>query len=135
MSGFSLLFGIFLVVVAIINGDFALPYLLCVFTIFTNPEPQINPYFCWIYGFIWKQNAHMHHPIASEVTEAGLSLDTLSLSSQVNWQLFIKFMETPNLFVLYQSPQLFSIFPKRAFASAAQIDEFRSLLQTQIRSR
>ncbi|MBD2090526.1 YcxB family protein [Microcoleus sp. FACHB-1515] len=137
ISGLFLLFGIFLFVVAIINGDFALPSLLycCVFMIFTNPEPQINLFMRWMYGLIWKQNAHMHNPIAAEVTEAGLSLDTLNISSQVNWQSLIKFMETPNLFVIYQSPQLFYPLPKRSFANAAQIDEFRSLLQTHIRAR
>jgi len=52
----------------------------------------------------------------------------------MNWRAFIRCIETPHLFLLYHSPQLFNLVPKRAFANAEQLEEFRSLLKIGIRN-
>jgi YcxB-like protein len=52
-------------------------------------------------------------------------------SSEVDWKNYIRQLEGPNQFLLYSSPVMFNIIPKRAFAPE-QLVEFRALLQQKI---
>lgn len=137
LSILVLLSGIAVLVLFARNGVLNLVPGLVIIMIATslNPEPQINIFQRQLIGNIWKQNVNLHHSIAVEVTEAGLMLTRPNATSRMNWQVFSKFLETPNLFLTYQSPQLFNIFPKRVFVNPVQTDEFRSLLQTHIQNR
>jgi YcxB-like protein len=48
-------------------------------------------------------------------------------TGETKWAAFVKFHETPNLFMLYLGGRMFKVIPKRAF-SASQLEEFRELL-------
>jgi hypothetical protein len=48
--------------------------------------------------------------------------------------MYEKFCETPRLFLLYQSSDIIGIVPKRAFASPADLQQFRALIASKIRS-
>ena len=45
--------------------------------------------------------------------EQGLSFEGPNFSSQLKWPFFLKFAEDDNVFVIYQSNQIFHIIPKR----------------------
>ncbi len=80
----------------------------------------------------WKSQPSIREPITFEVTEEGLTVSSPYFQSNVKWQIYTGFLETKNLFMVYQSKQLYNLFPKRAFYSDEQINEFRELLRTMI---
>lgn len=137
----SLLFiaiGLLYLVFAVFNSSFFIALLTGI--IFLGgyaliPEPTINFWRRQQIGKIWQQSTWLHGVTEIEATEIELKTATPSLSTQIGWENFTHFIELPLLFVVYLTPRLIYIFPKRAFVDAAQIDEFRSLLQTHIRSR
>ncbi len=96
-----------------------------------------NPYFSNpIKGYFinrnWKSLTTWHHPITVEVNKEILKFTSVTYESSIQWQFFIKAIETKNLFMLYPAKALFNVIPKRAFSSDQQMDEFRGLLQTKI---
>jgi hypothetical protein len=52
--------------------------------------------------------------------------------TRYTWQAFVSWDETANLFLLRLSHLMFVMVPKRAFASAAQMDAFRELVRGHI---
>lgn len=75
---------------------------------------------------------NFHHPITIEIDEDKLKIQTINCESSIRWQLYIKAIETKNIFMLYQAKALFNIIPKRAFNSDEELDEFRELVRTKI---
>ncbi len=66
-----------------------------------------------------------------EIREDGITASTEAARSEIKWISFIRWYESKTLFLLYQQPSLFSIYPKRAF-EPGEVDEFRELLQRKI---
>ena len=50
----------------------------------------------------------------------------------MEWKYFSHFLETKNLFILYEGKYLFKIIPKRAFSSDEDLQNFRILLKRNI---
>jgi hypothetical protein len=50
-------------------------------------------------------------------------------SSQHEWSVYKKVLETPNLFMLFPQDNLYNPIPKRAFADAAEMDRFREMVR------
>ena len=69
-----------------------------------------------------------------EISEEELTLSSPIFQSTLKWQIYTHFIETTNLFMVYQSKRLFNMFPKRAFSNEQELDEFRYLLERKIRS-
>lgn len=67
-----------------------------------------------------------------EVNEETIKMKNPVFNSSVKWQLYIKAVETKNLFMIYQTKRLFDMIPKRAFSSNEQVEEFRELVRTKI---
>ena len=80
----------------------------------------------------WKSNPSIREPVNLEVSEEGINSQGATFQSAIKWQIFTKFLESKNLFILYQSNNLFNMIPKRAFSSDEQIEQFRDLLRTMI---
>ena len=55
-------------------------------------------------------------------------------TSEVEWQNYLRYVESKSLFILYQSPILFSFVPKRAM-TPEQISELRALVQQNIKNK
>jgi len=96
-----------------------------------------NPYFSnpiknYFLNRHWKNLSNWHHPITIDVDEEKIKSKTVDCESSVQWRLFIKAIETKNLFMLYPAKACFNMIPKRAFSSDQQMDEFRELLRTKI---
>jgi len=67
------------------------------------------------------------------ISEDFIEVSGPSATSKYDWSSFIRYVESKNLFLLYQSQHAFNIFPKRAFTSA-DLDLFRSILQENLGS-
>lgn len=65
------------------------------------------------------------------VDDNGLRSSSDVSSGDTKWGAFVKFRETPNLFMLYLGERVFRVIPKRAF-STLQLEEFRGLLRTKL---
>src|SRR5260370_2758582 len=66
-----------------------------------------------------------------EIREDGITASTEAARSEIKWISYIRWYESKTLFLLYQQPRLFNIYPKRAFGPG-EVDEFRELLQRKI---
>jgi hypothetical protein len=62
---------------------------------------------------LYVNSPNLHGPRSLNVDEAGMHFQGASFSSQINWSHFSRCFEDQNSFVLFQSPRIFSIVPKR----------------------
>jgi len=67
--------------------------------------------------------------IGVRISAAKLTLATDLITVAYKWRAFVRFVETKNLFLLYNSEKVFTIIPKRAFASDEDIGTFRGLIR------
>jgi len=67
----------------------------------------------------------------SEIGDEGIVSNSEAARGDIKWISFIRWYESKTLFLLYQQPRLFNIYPKRAFGPG-ELDEFRDLLQRKI---
>lgn len=81
---------------------------------------------------VYNSQPSLREPVNLKITEEGLKLQGASYESKLQWQVYTKFLEAKNVFLLYQSNNCFNIIPKRAFLNVEQIEEFRSLTTTYI---
>jgi hypothetical protein len=92
----------------------------------------------WLVGIPYLTNAHIfralashsktNHTISVEATRYGLQIYARHADWHDKWSDFIAYLETPDLFLLYLDRRLYRPIPKRAFKTAAEVDEFRRLL-------
>ena len=78
------------------------------------------------------QSDTLKQPMTIEATGDSLSIEGESFESILQWKIFNKFIETNNLFVIYEEKFLFRIIPKRAFANNEELAGFRTILQENI---
>jgi hypothetical protein len=110
---------------------FGIVYFWLFAIIFFNPYFS-NPLKNYFVARTWKGFASLHQPMSVEVNEEVLKIKSINFDTSMQWQLYIKAVETKNLFMLYQAKALFNMIPKRAFSSDEQVEEFRELLRTKI---
>jgi len=67
----------------------------------------------------------------AEISDEGIISNTEVARSEMKWNLFTRWYEGKNVFLLYLQPRLFNIVPKRAFAPG-EAEEFRELLRRKI---
>ncbi len=84
---------------------------------------------------VWRASRNLHLPVTADVTADGLRVRNANGESNITWRTFTGFIETPELFLVYQSSRLFTMFPKRAFRNDARMDEFRELLRSRVAQR
>ena len=72
-----------------------------------------------------------HGQIELEVQDVGLRFRSVSTDGSVSWKHFIKWIEDESVFVLFSSPQIFVLIPKRAFG-ADQLPVFQQSLRQKI---
>ena len=98
--------------------------------VFVNP--YLNLYQRYFVSRTWKSYQALKEAMNVDITQEGLNIKGESFECTSKWKIYTKFMETPKLFMLYQSKNLFNLIPKRAFNSDEEIEEFRELLRTKI---
>lgn len=83
---------------------------------------------------IYAQTKAMQRPYKWTWDDERMSYVNDLASGIVPWEDVLKWREGPEQFLVYQSNIMFYLFPKRAFANEAAIDEFRALLKKKIQS-
>jgi hypothetical protein len=88
----------------------------------------------WV-PFNWRRSyakdRRMQHEFAADISEAGIHLQSEDFDANLKWALYLRFLESDRIFLLYQTNRMFNLFPKSAFAPG-EIDEFRQLLQRKL---
>jgi hypothetical protein len=80
----------------------------------------------------FRRNSRMFGPRTVTIDETGISSDHALGHNEAKWSSYQDFKETKNLFLLYHSADLIGILPKRAFASQAELEQFRALVTSKI---
>jgi hypothetical protein len=75
---------------------------------------------------------NMKGPIRYEFDDAGVLIVALHASTEMQWASILQWKENKNVFLLYQSPQLAQIIPKRFFGNEQDVMAVRELLRTNI---
>jgi hypothetical protein len=65
------------------------------------------------------------------ISDSGIDVSSSRAASKYDWSAFVRYAETKNLFLVYQAPQVFNVFPKRVFAPE-EVHAFRSLLDQRL---
>lgn len=93
----------------------------------------------WLWRpFSWRRtyarDHRFEHQITADISEDGIHFDSAMANSNVKWALFLRLLESDQIFLLYQSRRLFNMFPKRAFAPG-EADQFRELVTKHVPSK
>ena len=86
-----------------------------------------------VFRWIYRRNPRMFGTRTINITDSGIIADYELGHIETAWSMYEKFRETEKLFLLYQSADLIGIVPKRAFADAAAIEQFRTLVASKVR--
>jgi hypothetical protein len=75
----------------------------------------------------FRRDLRLQQPLQAVISDSGIEISSPTGSSKQTWDAFIRYVESKNLFLLYQGPQMFNVIPKRAFAQGEE-DTLRSIL-------
>ncbi len=85
----------------------------------------------FFYRRLAPQGARVNQPKTVEITDRQITIREVGCVSMMDWTYFIRFIETPTQFLLFQTPRLATILPKRAFMQE-QLAEFRTFAQAHV---
>jgi len=88
----------------------------------------------WV-PFNWRRSyakdRRMQHEFTANISEDGIHLQSSDFDANLKWALYLRFLESDRIFLLYQTNRMFNLFPKSAFAPG-EIDEFRQLVRRKL---
>jgi len=79
----------------------------------------------------FKRHPNVSRQCSLQVDDNGLRSASDVSTGETKWGAFVKYRETPNLFMVYFGGRMFRVIPKRAF-STLQLEEFRELLRRKL---
>ena len=79
----------------------------------------------------FRKDDRLQQPIEAVASESGIEVSSPTASSKYEWSAFTRYAESKNLFLVYQAPNVFNVFPKRAFALGEE-ESFRALLSARL---
>jgi YcxB-like protein len=79
----------------------------------------------------FRRDQRLQQPFEAIISDSGIDASSPTGSSKSTWGAFIRYVESKHLFLLYQAPHVFSIFPKRAFVPEDE-ESFRRLLNDKL---
>jgi hypothetical protein len=96
--------------------------------------------FLWFYVFrqmrnqglyLWKQNEELQQPHVFTIDAAGIEVAAMNAATRFMWAAFAGWMETANLFIVWQANGQYTLIPKRA-ATEGQRAELRDWFRQHI---
>lgn len=81
---------------------------------------------------LYSQTPSLHGPKSAELNETGIVFTGQSFRSEILWQYFHGYVEDERTLVMFSSPQIFHILPKRYF-DAHQLNAFSGALQEHVK--
>jgi hypothetical protein len=82
-------------------------------------------------AYSYRQDKRLHDRVVVTFSDEGIEVSASTGSSTLAWSAFGRYVESNNVFVLYQGPACLNIFPKRSFSSG-EADEFRTLVHQKL---
>jgi hypothetical protein len=76
----------------------------------------------------YRKDKGLHEEISMEISESGIRATGQNFEGTFGWAVYIRFLESESILLLYPSPNMFHIFPKRAF-SPDQLELFLELIR------
>ena len=86
-----------------------------------------------VFARVYRRNSRMFGMRTVTVSDTGIVSDHQMGHTESAWNMYEKFRETQNLFLLYQSADIIGIVPKRTFARLADLEQFRALIASKVR--
>lgn len=116
---------LFVVLQVFVHGPQALLYLvvIAVFAAFMYFSTQRS------LRKVFELSPHLNMPLRYHITEEEFLVITDEVQNAYTWDMFWKAREVPEWFLLHQNERVYNYVPKRAFNSAAEVEEFRKLLE------
>lgn len=74
---------------------------------------------------------HLQAALHYHFTETGFQISTEEVTNDYTWDMFWRAREVPDWFLLQQNGGVYNYVPKRAFNSAADMEDLRSFLKSQ----
>jgi hypothetical protein len=90
---------------------------------------SLRPVQIW---YLFKHNPKFRETYHLTIDENALSFRTRSIDSRIQWDLFSSFLENNRVCLLVYGPQMYSVIPKRAFKTEADLEVFRTLVRAKI---
>lgn len=81
---------------------------------------------------IYRRNPQLFEMRTVTFNEVGVKSEKSTGNIEAKWSSFIKFKETTNLFLTYQSKDVVGMVPKRAFSNLDDIGQFRNFLASKL---
>jgi hypothetical protein len=106
-----------LLVIAVVSGDRKLWSDLIPLIILLSAWSLV----IWVWvPFSWRRSyakdRRLLHEITADISDEGIHLESSVFDSNMKWGLFVRFLESDRIFLLYQTSRMFNLFPKAAFA-------------------
>lgn len=80
----------------------------------------------------WKKIPDLHDIVSFDFNLEEITWKNTHSQGTTNWSVYKKYIESKNLFLLYQQTNLFVIIPKKAFVDEEQLNQFREILQEKV---
>jgi hypothetical protein len=81
----------------------------------------------------YRTDQRFKYDFTAHISEEGIHLVTPFEESQTKWSSIVRYLESKKIFMLFHAALIFTIIPKRAFASG-ETDTFRELLHRNTRA-
>jgi hypothetical protein len=78
-----------------------------------------------------KRDKRLQDQFEAVISEDFIEISSPDATSKYGWSSFTRYIESTNLFLLYQSQHVYNIFPKRAF-TPEDLASFRDLLRQEL---
>jgi hypothetical protein len=85
----------------------------------------------WEQRKLYARTTGLQGRLSLAADESGMRFRGSTFSSEIRWPHFHKFLEDDNSFLLYSSPQVFHIVPKRSL-SGNEVEDLRSILERNV---
>ncbi|HXY79271.1 MAG TPA: YcxB family protein [Candidatus Bathyarchaeia archaeon] len=110
----------------------------------------VNIFLCWLFLPVFmlylyfvapyvgarssrKQSANLRDTMRYTISDEGVEQDCATARGEFQWATYLKAQETPDFFLLYVRRTMAHPIPKRAFASAEEISQFREMLRRHVK--
>ena len=96
-------------------------------------NPRLGLLTKWQTSRMWKTTPSLREPVNIGVNEEQITIHSPSFESFITWEDYQKYLETEDYFIIYiLYPQLFNIYPKRAFENSQSVEIFRQFLASKV---
>jgi len=86
----------------------------------------------WLYRSAFRRTPRFAEAMSLRISDEGIYVQSAEGESDVEWDTFVKYRETPTHFFLYTDPGHFSLVPKEPFETRDDERRFRQLLEEHV---